>query len=149
MVAVDPDNEATFKVIEIPSTLVAAKEPEAAILKDAEARGYCEDALFAVKLALEEAMTNAVKHGNNNDPAKRITVRYAVTEEKLVVIVADQGNGFAPEAVPDPTTPERLPLPDGRGIMLMHAYMDDVRYRNNGAEVYLMKRNVSKKQAAE
>jgi serine/threonine-protein kinase RsbW len=143
MPAVDPDNEATFKVIEIPSTLAAARGPEAVIVGEAQACGFCEDTLFAVKLAMEEAMTNAVKHGNRGDSSKRITVRYAVTNEKLVVIVADEGNGFAPERVPDPTTPDRLPLPNGRGIMLMRAYMDDVCYRHNGTEVYLMKRNVT------
>ena len=149
MVAVDPDNEATFKVIQISSTLMAARDPETVILKEAEACGYSQDALFAVKLALEEAMTNAVKHGNRNDPSKRVTVRYAVTTEKLVVVVADEGTGFAPERVPDPTTPERLPLPCGRGILLMRAYMDHVRYRNNGAEVYLMKRNATRRPAGE
>ena len=141
MPAVDPDNEATFRVIEIPSTLEAARQPEAAILREVEACGYSDDAVFAIKLALEEAMTNAVKHGNGNNPSKRITVRYAVTPEKLVIIVADQGEGFLPTAIPDPTSPERLPLPTGRGIMLMRAYMDDVRYRKKGTEVYLMKQN--------
>lgn len=143
MPAVDPDNEATFKVIEIPSTLAAARGPEAVIVGEAQACGFCEDTLFAVKLAMEEAMTNAVKHGNRGDPSRRIVVRYAVTNEKLVVIVTDQGTGFAPELIPDPTTPERLPLPNGRGIMLMRAYMDDVQHRKNGTEVYLMKRNTT------
>ena len=131
MPAVDPDNEATFKVIEIPSTLAAARGPEAVIVGEAQACGFCEDTLFAVK------------HGNRGDPSRRIVVRYAVTNEKLVVIVTDQGTGFAPELIPDPTTPERLPLPNGRGIMLMRAYMDDVQHRKNGTEVYLMKRNTT------
>lgn len=140
MAAVDPDNEATFKVIEIPSTLKATREPQETVLKEAEDCGFCGDTLFAIKLALEEAMSNAVKHGNKCDPAKRVTIRYAVTDERLAVVVADEGGGFSPESVPDPTTRDRLPLPNGRGIMLMRAYMDVVEYRNNGAEVYMMKR---------
>lgn len=149
MIRVNPDDESTFTVIDIPNTLQAAKQPEAAILRDAEACGYAEDAVFAIKLALEEAMTNAVKHGNQGDPSKRITVRYAVTPRKLVVIVRDQGNGFIPDAVPDPTRPDRLPLPTGRGIMLMRAYMDDVLYRRAGREVRLTKWNVPPGKAKE
>jgi len=124
----------------IPSTLRAAREPEDVILREAEALGYSEETLFAVKLALEEAMTNAVKHGNSCDPNKHVTVRYLVTHEKIEVFVTDEGGGFAPDNVPDPTTPDRLPLPNGRGIMLMRAYMDQVDYRRNGTEVYMMKR---------
>lgn len=126
--------------MEIPSTLRAAREPEDVILQEAEALGYSEETLFAVKLALEEAMTNAVKHGNGCDPRKHVKVRYLVTEEKIEVIVEDEGRGFKPDGVPDPTTPDRLPLPNGRGIMLMRAYMDNVHYRRNGTEVYMMKR---------
>jgi serine/threonine-protein kinase RsbW len=143
MVTVDPDNESTFRVLTIPSTLKAAREPEEVIMKEAEANGFCEEELFALKLALEEAMTNAVKHGNGCDPDKQVIVRYAVTAEKLVVVVTDEGPGFQPDTVPDPTTPDRLPLPNGRGIMLMRAYMDHVDYRKNGREVYMMKRRGS------
>ncbi|MBN1511698.1 MAG: ATP-binding protein [Phycisphaerae bacterium] len=140
MVSFNSEHEASFRVVEIPSTLRAAREPEDAILREAESLGYAEETLFAVKLALEEAMTNAVKHGNGCDPNKRVTVRYLVTDEKIEVIVCDEGGGFEPSGVPDPTTPDRLPLPNGRGIMLMRAYMDHVAYRRNGTEVYMMKR---------
>ena len=137
----DPDIEASLSVIEIVSTLRAAKEPEELILREVERCGYCEDATFAIKLALEEAMTNAVKHGNRNDQAKRITIRYSVSRERTVILVRDQGPGFEPASVPDPTAPDRLPLPTGRGIMLMRAYMSEVHYRAGGAEVCLIKLN--------
>ena len=137
----NPKIERSLHVVEIVSTLQAAKTPEQAILRDVEGCGYCEDATFAIKLALEEAMTNAVKHGNGNDPTKRIVVRYSVTPERAVILVRDQGPGFEPAAVPDPTHPDRLPLPSGRGIMLMRAYMTEVYYRAGGAEVCLIKRN--------
>jgi serine/threonine-protein kinase RsbW len=140
MVSFNSEQEGSFCVMEIPSTLRAAREPEDVILREAEARGYAEETLFAVKLALEEAMTNAVKHGNDCDPGKRVTVRYRVTDETIEVVVRDEGGGFEPDGVPDPTTPDRLPLPNGRGIMLMRAYMDQVHYRRNGTEVYMMKR---------
>lgn len=137
----DPNNENTYREINIPSTLRAAKAPEVEILRDVKRCGYCEDATFAIKLALEEAMTNAVKHGNGNDASKRITIRYAVNKERTVIIVRDEGPGFRPNEIPDPTEPGRLSLPTGRGIMLMRAYMDEVCFREKGSEVYLVKLN--------
>ena len=138
---VEPNDNSTFRTIQVKSTLLAAKEPEAEILKDVRRHGYCEEAVFAIKLALEEAMTNAVKHGNGNQDSKEVTIRFSVNAQRTVIIVRDQGTGFAPEQVPDPTMPDRLSLPSGRGIMLMRAYMDDVEYRDNGCEVCLIKRN--------
>jgi serine/threonine-protein kinase RsbW len=72
-----------------------------------------------------------------------VTVRYSVTEEKAVISVRDEGGGFLPEDVPDCTSPERLPLPNGRGIMLMRAYMDEVCFRDQGREVCFVKRRTS------
>lgn len=140
MTQADPDNEDTFDVCVIPSDLRKTHIPKQAVLKELERFRYCNDATFAIKLAMEEALINAVKHGNQSDPSKPITVRYAVTSEKAVIIVRDEGTGFEPDKTPDPTTPERLPLPSGRGIMLIRSYMDEVRYRDQGREVYLMKR---------
>jgi len=136
----DPDNEATFQVCVIPSEQKQTVFAKEAIVKELERFQYNEDASFAIKLALEEALTNAVKHGNMDDPGKKVTVRFAVNAEKAVVVVQDEGPGFEPEQVPDCTHPERLPLPNGRGIMLMRSYMDEVCYRDNGREVYFMKR---------
>lgn len=140
MVEVDPDNEMTFKVCVISSDPKATAAPKEAIMAEVTACGFCSDAVFRIKLALEEALVNAVKHGNRGDPGKQIIIRYAVNIEKAVVIIRDEGEGFEPEAVPDPTAPDRLPLPNGRGIMLIKAYMDAVEYRDHGREVYFMKK---------
>ncbi len=137
----DPHNEDTFREIQVKSTLHAAKLPEKTILKDVENHGFGPETTFAIKLALEEAMTNAVRHGNANDPDKSIRVRFAVSNECAVIIVRDDGPGFDPDTVPDPTAPDRLSQPSGRGIMLMGAYMDEVKYRDNGREVYMLKKN--------
>ncbi len=142
MTEVDPQDEATFSVCVINSDLEEVDIPKRAILDEVRRCRFCEDATFAIKLALEEALTNAVKHGNCCDPSKKVTVRYAVTEEMAIVIVRDEGPGFIPEEVPDPTVPTRLPVPSGRGIMLLRAYMDKVEYRDHGREVYFMKRRV-------
>lgn len=139
MPPVDPDNEATFKECVIPSALQATRRPKDEILKDLQGCDFCEEAIFSIKLALEEALTNAVKHGNGLDPNKSVTVRWAVDDEKMVVIIRDEGPGFEPDTVPDPTTPDRLPIPSGRGIMLMKAYMDEVDFRDRGREVRFCK----------
>ncbi len=140
MTEVDPDNEATFHTCVINSDQLETDVPKDAIIRELERCRFEQEDLFAVKLALEEALTNAVRHGNCGDPSKKITVRYAVNEVKAVIIIRDEGAGFSPEEVPDPTAPERIPLPSGRGIMLMRTYMDEVCYRDEGREVYFVKR---------
>ncbi|MBN2447773.1 MAG: ATP-binding protein, partial [Phycisphaerae bacterium] len=119
-------NEAALTEIVVPNDLRRAKEPEGRILAEVTRRGYDADTVFAIKLSLEEALTNAVKHGNCNDPDKRITVRYYVDECRTVVMVRDQGCGFQLHAIPDPTAEENLERPNGRGLMLMQSYMTKV-----------------------
>ncbi|HNQ23302.1 MAG TPA: ATP-binding protein [Phycisphaerae bacterium] len=140
MGGVDPKDESTFPSWVVPSDPKETVRPKEVILQEMEARGFSKDEAFAVKLALEEAFSNAIKHGNRCDSAKSILIRYAVSAERVVVIVRDEGGGFEPEQIPDPTHPDRLPLPNGRGIMLMRAYMDEVCYRDHGREVYMVKR---------
>jgi serine/threonine-protein kinase RsbW len=125
--------------IVIPNDLRSAREPEERILAQLGVCGYDPDTVFAVKLALEEALTNAIKHGNRNDESKRIVVRFAVNPRRAVIMVRDEGNGFRPDAVPDPTADENLERPTGRGIMLMQAYMTRVRYNPAGNEVWMLK----------
>jgi len=141
MTAVDPDSAATFQVCVIRSELTQTCIPKQAIVAELQRCQFREEAVFAIKLALEEALTNAVKHGNRNDTSKSITVQYAITAEKAVIVVRDEGGGFVPDEIPDPTAPDRLPLPNGRGILLMRAYMDEVAYRDQGREVYFVKRS--------
>ncbi|MBN1491877.1 MAG: ATP-binding protein [Phycisphaerae bacterium] len=125
----------------ISTDLRAARAAEERILRAVEAHGYRREATFAIRLSLEEAITNAVKHGNGNDRSKHVRLRYHITDKEAVIYVADEGPGFNPGTVPDPTTPPRLSLPSGRGIMLMRAYLDEVRYNRKGNEVCLVKKN--------
>lgn len=143
MTVVDPNNESTFHVCVVPSDLREINLPKQTILSELDRHQYSEESIFGIKLALEEALTNAVKHGNRSDPDKKVIVRYAVTSDRMVVIVRDEGGGFLPENVPDCLSPDRLPVPNGRGILLMKAYMDEVCYRDKGREVYFMKRRCS------
>jgi len=125
----------------IPSDMLAVRQPEREILQIMRRFGYPEQTVFAVKLALEEALINAIRHGNRNDLNRYVTVRYDVNPARTVVVVADEGDGFRPEQVPDPTTSENISKPCGRGIMLMRAYMDEVRYSRKGNLVRMVKYN--------
>ena len=88
--------------------------------------GFDEASTFAVRLALEEAVANAFRHGNSEDPSKTVTVHYEVSPHRIDLAVEDEGPGFDPGAVPDPTEDANLEIPSGRGIMLMRAYMTSV-----------------------
>jgi serine/threonine-protein kinase RsbW len=133
-----------FHEEEIPSCFARAKEVEDRIVRAAEAYGYAEESVFALRLSLEEALTNAIRHGNAQDVNKKVAIRYQVNREQVEVFVADEGRGFDPVSVPDPTTPEHLEIPSGRGIMLMRAYMNVVEYNRVGNVVRLVKRNESR-----
>ncbi|HMQ16728.1 MAG TPA: ATP-binding protein [Phycisphaerae bacterium] len=134
-------SDADMAEIAIPNDLRSAKAPEDRILDQLQRCQYDADTIFAVKLALEEALTNAVKHGNQNDGSKCVLVRFHVDPARAVIMVRDQGRGFCPQDVPDCTRDENLERPNGRGIMLMHAYMTSVCFNSAGNEVWMLKRN--------
>lgn len=131
--------ESALVQVDVPTNLREARWPERDIMAALDRFGYGDDAKFGIKLAFEEAVTNAVKHGNSNDEAKRITISYYVDEQRIVLMVRDQGPGFSPDQVPDPTAEENLERPSGRGIMLMQSYMTKVRFNPRGNEVWMLK----------
>jgi serine/threonine-protein kinase RsbW len=90
--------------------------------------GLDDDKLSALLLAVTEATTNAIIHGNKSDKSKLVKIMAKVLNGKLNVIVKDEGIGFHPEKVPDPTDPENLLKDSGRGLYLMRVYMDDLQY---------------------
>lgn len=108
------------------------REPRERLLSILEEKGYTQDDMFAVHLALEEAFLNAVKHGNKMDPGKKVTLEYSVDQEKVEIRMLDEGEGFNPHGVPDPRVGDNLYRPEGRGLLLMHAYMDVVEYNEQG-----------------
>lgn len=137
----DMRTEAYINQLSIPSDLLAARQPEQEVIEALGRFGYPEQAVFAIKLSLEEALVNAIKHGNQGDTSKSITVRYDVNAARAVITVADEGAGFCPDSVPDCTANENLNRPSGRGIMLMRAYMDQVHYSRRGNMVRMTKYN--------
>jgi serine/threonine-protein kinase RsbW len=93
-----------------------------------------------VRLALEEAVVNGLRQGNRWDPAKRVRVGYRAGPDTMLAVVDDEGKGFDPESVPDPTLPENLERPGGRGLLLMRHYMTWVCFPPPGKRVLLAKR---------
>jgi len=133
----DSRSEWTEKVLPTRLELIRVAEPE--VLGRLRELGYTEDQRFAVRLAFEEAMVNAMKHGNRMDPALHVVLNYRVLPDRIEIRVRDEGPGFEPHLVPDPTCDENLNRPCGRGIMLMRSYMDEVSYAYSGREVCMVK----------
>ncbi|MEM1109325.1 MAG: ATP-binding protein [Planctomycetota bacterium] len=123
-----------------PSKLSEVPAVQQAIISAAEAAGFSDKALFAVRLALDEALTNAVRHGNASDPTKNVAVEFSADAKQLSVTIEDEGPGFDPDDIPDPTAEENLGRPHGRGVMLMRAYMTEVRFNQRGNRVTLIKK---------
>jgi serine/threonine-protein kinase RsbW len=124
------------------STLDSVNKAEEMADKVAAQAGIDEDTRSGVSMAVREAMINAVLHGNNYDPAKRVNLSFQQNGQELIVTISDEGRGFVPDEVPDPLAPENLLKTSGRGIFLMRAFMDEVRFRklNPGTEIILIKR---------
>ncbi len=95
----------------------------------------------AAELSLREALANAILHGNKAHPQKRVQLDcFHESDSSMLVVVKDEGQGFDPSAVSDPTLPENLLRPGGRGIYLIRRFMDEVEYRNGGRELRMRKK---------
>jgi serine/threonine-protein kinase RsbW len=101
--------------------------------------GYGERDIFGVRLSLEEAVVNAIRHGHRGDTSKAVAVRFFVDAAQVFAEVADEGPGFDPALVPDPLAPENLERPSGRGVFLMRHYMTSVQFNERGNCVTLCK----------
>ena len=129
-----PSHRLTFRTLsEVPGVMTQ-------LVDACKACGYDRRAVFGLTLSLEEVLTNAVRHGNKQDPDKQVVVEAWIDDQTAVIAVEDEGEGFVPEEVPDCTSEENLLRPHGRGVMLINAYMTAVRYSDKGNRVTLVKR---------
>jgi len=138
-VATVPFDKALPHRVVIMSDLHAARDIEEIVIQQIQHFGYSEESAFAIRLSLEEALVNAHRHGNGSDPNKKIIISYQIDAKQAIIRICDEGVGFDPTSVPDPTSPERLCLPTGRGIMLMRSYLTEISYNPRGNEVQLVK----------
>jgi serine/threonine-protein kinase RsbW len=109
--------------------------------------GWPPDDIFAIHLAAEEALVNAVVHGNQLDPAKTVQVECHVSPSLVRLEVTDEGAGFDPASVPDCTLEERREAPGGRGVMLMRSFMTRIEYNAKGNSVILEKQRADHPEA--
>jgi serine/threonine-protein kinase RsbW len=116
----------------IPSSTTEGLAVQEKLISLMERYEYSMRDVFAMRLSLEEGLTNAIRHGNKLDPAKNVTVNCAINNSKIRVVISDQGEGFDPEIVPDPTLEEFIERPCGRGLMLMRAYLNLCVYSDGG-----------------
>ena len=115
------------------------------VVDDALGRlGLDEDARHWVGIAVREAVANAIKHGNQQNPEKTVDVELAVAGAEAIIRVEDRGEGFDPHSVADPLAPENLLKPNGRGIFYMRRFMDEVEYdfRSDGGTVLTLKKRL-------
>ncbi len=123
------------------SSLESVNRAEQAAYDIAMKSGFDEEEVGRISMAVREATVNAVLHGNQYDPQKRVTVSFETSPDTLAVSVRDEGKGLNPGIIPDPLAPENLLKESGRGIFLIRAFMDEVRFRNMepGTEITLIK----------
>jgi len=127
------------KSVVISSSRGAVEQLCSRLLETAAANNFDGDDIFAIHLALEEALLNAIQHGNKEDVARQITVEYLITPQEFDISITDQGGGFDPDAVADPRAEENLYKSCGRGLLLMRSYMDAVEFNETGNCVRMVK----------
>lgn len=123
----------------LPSTLTAYHEPMEEMISVLQDFGWNNQDVFAVRMALEESLSNAVRHGNKHDPNKLVYVDCELSPKRFFVKIRDEGPGYDPCHVPDCCADENLEVPGGRGLALMRAYMNRVELAERGTCVVMEK----------
>ena len=101
--------------------------------------GWAEREVFGIRMAMEEAIVNAIRHGNQCSPDKSVELTMSVDDQEFNATITDQGDGFDPDKVPDPTDDDNLERSCGRGLVLIKNYSDEVTYNQTGNSVTLKK----------
>ncbi len=120
----------------------------ATILRDMDETGYSDERIRKMKLTITELLANAIGHGNNDDHSKKVVVGHVVEATKVTVAIMDEGEGFDPSSVPDPTLPENLIKDHGRGIYIVRNYVDEIHFNKVGNRILICKHRFNKKKNA-
>jgi serine/threonine-protein kinase RsbW len=123
----------------LPSDNGAAQKLLEKVLAQLEKCCWQDRDVFGVRLAMEEALINAIKHGNRLDQKKHVHVVCKLSPARIWIEIRDEGGGFDESSVPDPTAPEYVERDSGRGIMLMRNFMSRVEYNDAGNSVVMEK----------
>ncbi|MDO5552411.1 MAG: ATP-binding protein [Planctomycetia bacterium] len=109
------------------------------ILQTMKERLWPERDIFAVNLAIVEAITNAIEHGNHCNAGKSVTVECRVSNDLVHISVRDEGLGFAKDKIPDPRNDDNIECPTGRGVLLIYGFMTKVWYNDQGNQFFMEK----------
>jgi serine/threonine-protein kinase RsbW len=104
--------------------------------------GINQDSYGKILVAVLEAVNNAIKHGNKQDQKKSVKIDFIIEKKNLYISVTDEGKGFKPAEVPDPTKPENIEALNGRGIFLMSKLADEIEFNGKGNSVKLIFKNI-------
>jgi serine/threonine-protein kinase RsbW len=115
----------------LPSRIEAIEDAAARAAEFISRSGLGQESAFGIDMAVREAVTNAVLHGNRQDESKIVEIRLRNSANELEITVRDEGRGFNPESVPDPTDPQNLLKTSGRGILFMRTFMDEVEWSHH------------------
>ena len=135
-----PRADAWRLVVNLPSERGSNRQVTDQLLEQLGVHGWPPADIFAIHLAAEEAIVNAIVHGNKLDPTKKVHVECEISTAVVRILISDEGAGFDPASVPDCTVDERLEAPGGRGVMLMKSFMTSIEYNATGNAVVLLKR---------
>jgi serine/threonine-protein kinase RsbW len=131
-----------YKKIRIESTIENLRIVENAIDEATNLIGISQDNYGKVLVSAMEAVNNAILHGNRSNPDKMVDIEISSINDQLHITVTDEGSGFRPETVPDPTTPENIEALNGRGIYLMSHLADIIQYSEKGNSVTMTFKNI-------
>lgn len=129
MAAATPPSHAR---LELSNERAAIDQAQNDLVAELEKRGYPKASLFAVRLAVHEAITNAFVHGHKGRPDLAVRFEYTVADDHADIEIEDRGPGFDPASIPDPTLDENLERGCGRGLLLIKAYMSVAEYSKTG-----------------
>jgi len=124
----------------VPSEADEIKKVSAKIIDALKIYKLDEETVFDIKLSTEEALRNAMQHGNKNNEKLPIEVSFAVDNSVLEITIEDRGEGFDYKNTPDPTTDKNILRTCGRGVFLIHKLMDEVQYNEKGNRIRMVKR---------
>ena len=129
--------DSTYKEIILNSSFEEVEKLEDYLNELQNLADFSDDDYARIMLTLSEAATNAIVHGNMENPEKEVTIRSKVTNSKLIITVKDEGAGFNPNNIPDPLKEENLLNIGGRGVYLIKEYSDDLQFEENGTKLIM------------
>lgn len=129
-------------LLELPNDLGAIERSVEYLLERCRDVGFDESRLrLNLRVGVAEALANAMMYGNNRDPAKRVTLEAWCSSDRVRIRITDEGSGFDPRSLPDPTLPQNRSRPRGRGVFLIRELMDEVEFNEQGNSIEMTLRS--------